>query len=294
MRILAVGIATLDIINTVAHYPDEDEEVRILHQKFERGGNATNSLVVLSQLGHACSWAGTICDEPDSRLILEDLQQYGIDVSFCRHYSHGKVPTSYILLSKATGSRTIVHYRELPEYQASDFENIDITQFDWLHFEGRNVIETEKMLRLLKRSGLSVPISLEVEKPRQAIERLYPFADVLLFSRAYSLSLDCRSPAELFAKVRQANRHAQLFCAWGAEGAWSQTAAGNLYHAPAVAQRVVDTLAAGDVFNAGVIHGILQKQAPKEILTKAVRLAGDKCEQSGLAGLIIRYDSTER
>ena len=64
-RILGVGIATLDIINTVDGYPAEDSEVRAIHQRICRGGNATNTLVVLSQLGHRCAWAGVLADEPD-------------------------------------------------------------------------------------------------------------------------------------------------------------------------------------------------------------------------------------
>ena len=116
MPILAVGIATLDIINHVVVYPHEDDEVRALRQSVRRGGNATNSLVVLSQLGYDCHWAGTLSDETDSRLILEDLARYAVDCRHVRRYRTGKVPTSYVLLSEATGSRTIVHYRDLPEY----------------------------------------------------------------------------------------------------------------------------------------------------------------------------------
>ena len=57
-HVLAVGVATLDIINEVESYPPEDGEVRALAQAIRRGGNASNTLVVLSQLGHSCEWAG--------------------------------------------------------------------------------------------------------------------------------------------------------------------------------------------------------------------------------------------
>jgi hypothetical protein len=49
-KILGIGIAALDIINTVDGYPNEDAEVRAINQRVCRGGNATNTLVVLSQL----------------------------------------------------------------------------------------------------------------------------------------------------------------------------------------------------------------------------------------------------
>ncbi len=65
-----------------------------------------------------------------------------------------------------------------------------------------------------------------------------------------------------------------------------QTTTGEIMHENATTQEVLDTLAAGDVFNAGVIHGLLQKQSPRDSLKLAVRLAGDKCSQFGLAGLV--------
>src|SRR5690606_2634666 len=41
-HVLAIGIATLDIVNTVDGYPAEDAEVRASAQRVSRGGNATN------------------------------------------------------------------------------------------------------------------------------------------------------------------------------------------------------------------------------------------------------------
>ena len=286
MPILAVGIATVDIINHVAVYPHEDDEVRALRQSVRRGGNATNTLVVLSQLGYDCHWAGTLADEPDSRLIIEDLARYRIDTRHVQHYHHGKVPTSYILLSEATGSRTIVHHRDLPEYRSDDFFTIDIGSYDWIHFEGRNVVETRHMLQHLGEINCVSPISLEIEKPREGIDSLYAYADVLLFSRAFARVQGYEQPTDLFNAIRPANHEALLFCAWGDRGAWLQTPAGEVVHVPAEKRIVVDTLAAGDVFNAGVIHGLLQHIPVQEVLEQAVRLAGDKCAQDGLDGLV--------
>jgi ketohexokinase len=64
-HILGIGIATLDIINSVDGYPAEDTEVRALRQQLRRGGNCTNTLAVLSQLGHRCAWGGVLAAEPN-------------------------------------------------------------------------------------------------------------------------------------------------------------------------------------------------------------------------------------
>ena len=99
-KILGVGIATLDIINTVDDFPEEDSEVRALAQEQRRGGNATNTLVVLSQLGHHCTWAGTLAHDAGSEVIRADLQRHGIDTTHTQVITHGRGPTSYITLNQ--------------------------------------------------------------------------------------------------------------------------------------------------------------------------------------------------
>ncbi len=285
-RILGVGIATLDIINQVTAYPAEDSEIRATGQRICRGGNATNTLVVLAQLGHQCHWAGSLAEEPDSRYIEEDLHRYGVDFSLARRHHGGKAPTSYILLSSANGSRSIVHYRDLAEYDADSFRQIDLTPFQWLHFEGRAPEQLERMLRWTDERFSHLPVSLEVEKPRDGIEKLFGYSDIILFSRHYaqhrgfSLGKDF-----LFAMREETAGH--LVVAWGEEGAWCLPAnEDSVHHAPAhYAGPVVDTLAAGDTFNAGVIHGRSLGWDWPRTLAFACRLAGEKVSREGLSGL---------
>lgn len=195
MRILAVGIATLDIINIVETYPREDQEVRASHQRLCRGCNATNTLVVLSQLGQQCEWAGVMTDDGDSQHVLADLERHRVGVGYYDLYPGGKTPTSYVVLSAATGSRTIVHYRDLPEFSAESFEKVPLDQFDWVHFEGRNLPELSPMLRKVSQRG--IPCSLEIEKPREGIEALFGIPDVLLLSRAYAGAKGFGEPVDL-------------------------------------------------------------------------------------------------
>ena len=132
-HILGTGIATLDIINTVDGYPPEDAEVRVLVQQRRRGGNCTNTLAVLAQLGHRCTFGGVIADEPDGRIILDDLARRHIDLGAVRREARGKTPTSYVALNRRNGSRTIIHYRDLPEFGWEDFAVINLKPYDWLY-----------------------------------------------------------------------------------------------------------------------------------------------------------------
>lgn len=287
MNILGIGIATLDIINTVDEYPPEDSEVRVLEQQLRRGGNATNTLVTLSKLGHRCSWGGIVADEPDSRYILEDLEQHKIDLRYCRHIKNGKVPTSYIILNRRNGSRTIVHYRDLPEFDFKDFERIDLSTFQWLHFEGRNPTETRKMLEKCVLEHPALPRSLEVEKVRPNIESLFPLAKVLLFSKEYARHQGFEDGIRFLRSLGKGLPDTILVCAWGEQGAFAMDRDGTLLSSPAYPPpRIVDTTGAGDVFNAGIIDALLRGKTLASALHAACRLAGEKCAIQGLEGLV--------
>jgi ketohexokinase len=287
-RVLGVGIATLDLINEVAAYPPEDAEVRALEQRVVRGGNCANSLAVLAQLGHACAWVGTIADDPGGVRILADLAGRGIATEHAVRVPGSVTPTSYISLSRVTGSRTIVHYRRLRELEAADIAAVPWSRFDWVHLEGRAPGETAAIIRRIRQQALGRPVSLELEKPRPGIDALLDGPDVLLVSRAFALDrVGADADPERFLTELADRASARLLVlAWGAAGAWLLERGGVARRVPAVPPaRVVDTVGAGDVLNAGVIDGLIRGLEPEAALRGAVHLAGLKCGRIGLDGL---------
>ena len=286
-KILTIGITTLDIINLVEHFPQEDEELRATSQRIVCGGNATNTASVLVQLGHEVELATTLADEPDADRIKRQLTTRQVATNFCQILTNGKVPTSYITLNQQTGSRTIVHYRDLPEYDYAYFKRIPLESFDWFHFEGRNVASVKQMLLDTQQQRVDQPVSLEIEKDRQNINDLLPLADILLFSKSFAIERGCNSATELFDIIRSHAPDAMLVCTWGEQGAWGSDNHNKEFHMPAYPPaRVIDTLAAGDTFNAGIIHSLSSGNTLPEAVRYACQLAGKKVGQNGIEGLI--------
>ncbi len=298
-RILGVGIAALDLINTVAVYPPEDAEVRAAAQRRARGGNCANTLAVLADLGHACAWAGTLAGDAGGAFLQADLSARGIDCRYAVCVPGGSSPTSYVALSQATGSRTIVHYRDLPELDAAAFARIPLDDWHWIHFEGRNPHETRQMLARCRRALPRVPLSVELEKPRSGIESLLRGPDVLLIARGFALADGgpgvAADPRVYLTDLAKRTTADILVLGWGDAGAWLLVRGTAPLHLPACAPaRVVDTLGAGDVLNAGIIDGLLRGASPIDALTRAIALAGLKCGRSGFDGLaaaILRDDA---
>jgi len=283
-RVLCVGIATLDIVNLVETYPEEDSEVRALSQQVRAGGNATNTALVLAQLGVDTHWVGNLSDQPQAQLVRDAFARFGVDASRAEISEGSAMPTSYVTLSRASGSRSIVHYRDMPEYAAEDFAQLDLRPFDWVHFEGRALDQLEPMMQRA-RAMCGVPVSLEVEKPRDGIEGLFEQADVLFFSRDYVRQRGFDSASAL---LQQLPRGALATCTWGDKGAWARDVDGKLQHAPVHRpEQVVDTLGAGDVFNAAMLNGLSLGVPIGDALHAAVRLAGEQC---GRAGMVLEHE----
>lgn len=285
-EVLGVGVVTLDILLEVTAFPREDQELRAAARHRRRGGNAANTLAVLSQLGHRAAWVGVIGDDADAHFVLGELDRCGVEHRFAQCRAGAGVPTSYVCLSQSSGSRTIVHHRDLPELTAAELARVPLAGYDWIHFEGRNPKETAAMLRHARRERPGATLSLELEKPRPGIEALFEGPDVLLIGKDFAKSAGATHPEAFLREMIGRTTAAHCFLAWGAGGSYAIGADGRFWHRPAfVPARVVDTLGAGDVFNAGVIHALLGGLAAEGALQFACRLAGRKCGRLGLEQL---------
>jgi ketohexokinase len=279
-RILLVGVATVDIINRVSGFPPEDSEVRALSHEVSRGGNAANTAVVLARLGHRAAFAGVLAADYAADLIRRDLGAHGVDTRHCRVFAEGRTPTSCVTLNAVNGSRTIVHYRDLPEFGAASFVRMDLSGYDWVHFEGRDCKATAQMLEYAGGfAGLGT--SLEVEKPRPGMEHCIERAGLLLCARRYVESCGYETAGDFInATVDPAK---PVVCAWGELGAFARVPGQQPTAVPAFEPaQVRDTLGAGDVFNAAVIHRVVAGLGLERAVRDGCLLAGRKCGVQGI------------
>lgn len=285
-RILVVGNCALDVISVVDHFPAEDEEMRAVSRYAEMGGNSANTARVLAQSGHDVSFAGTFADDAEGLGLLDQLDRKNIDTEYARTVP-GITPISYILVNQKNGSRTIVHYRNLPEYRAEDFDEIPLYDFDWIHFEGRNIDNLKPMLtRSDNDSGSG--LSLEIEKDRRGLPELLKYADAGFISPQWIQAMRFGDQSSMLKILSEEYPGKTLTCTAGAKGAWGIDARGTVEFSPAYPPaQIVDTVAAGDVFNASMIHALLSKLPLGEALKLACQVAGRKTGLRGLEGITL-------
>ncbi|MDX1348358.1 MAG: PfkB family carbohydrate kinase [Thiomicrorhabdus chilensis] len=286
-KILGIGNAVLDTVLKVPHAPHDDEELRASERYTQIGGNVSNTLYVLSQLGHDTAICTTTGGDSEAKQLISGLKERNINVDHIQRFIKGRTPCSYINLNAQNGNRAIVHYRDLPELSFDHFAKIEIEEYDWLHFEGRNIANLKGMLNIAKTFLTHQPISLEVEKPREEIEELLPQANLILFSHHYATAKGHDNGENLLKAMQSKLPNSHLICTWGAKGAWLCPAQGTIQHIPAeTVSPVVDTLGAGDTFNAAVIHHLIAGKPLVEAVQAASQLAAQKCLKHGLDNLL--------
>ncbi|XP_034722307.1 ketohexokinase isoform X6 [Etheostoma cragini] len=240
-KILCVGLVCLDIINVVDKYPEEDTDTRCLSQRWQRGGNASNCCTVLSLLGASSAFMGSLAPGP----VAENL----------------------------------------PDVTVEDFSRIDLGQFSWIHWEGRNAEEQVKMIQQVGMYNSMLPqqqkitVSVEIEKTRETLNQLFPHGDLVFVSKDVARHLGFLSAEAavrgLYSRVKPG---AVLICAWAEKGADALGPDGLVLHSDAFPpETLVDTLGAGDTFNAAVIFTLSNGGSLQEALSFGCQVAGRKC-----------------
>lgn len=294
-RILCVGLAALDIVNTCERYPNEDEDVRAISQIWQTGGNACNTSTVLGELGIDCELFGTMSCGPQADFLCKQIRERKIRYENCVFHKNCGTPTSSVVLSLNSGSRTIVHSRNnLPELEVADFVKLNLTNYRWIHFEGRKneeaivqMIDKIEEFNATQSCNEKISVSLELEKPRESHLLLLNKADVVFISKEFARFRGFSSSAEAVKSIyNKVKSGAVLICAWGEGGADGIGPDGEIKHSNAYPPKVIiDTLGAGDTFNAGVICGLHGGLTLQDTLDFACFLAGVKCGIQGYDGL---------
>ncbi|XP_034020330.1 ketohexokinase isoform X2 [Thalassophryne amazonica] len=294
-KVLCVGLVCLDIISVVDKYPEEDTDSRCVSQRWQRGGNASNTCTVLSLLGVPCAFMGSLAAGPTANFIVEDFSRRLVDISELVWQVKGQTPCACCVVCPSSGSRTVVlSDTNLPDVTATDFSKVDLRQFKWIHWEGRNAEDQIEMIQQVMLYNSTLPqeqqitVSVEIEKTREPLYQLFPYGDVVFVSKDVARHFGFQTAEAAVRGLYSRLKHgAVLVCAWAERGADALGPDGVVVHSDAFPpERLVDTLGAGDTFNAAIIHQLSTGASLEDALTFGCELAGRKCGVHGYDGIV--------
>jgi aminoimidazole riboside kinase len=307
-RAVVVGDVNVDL---VIRLPDLDHAGHVLKQSEPAlfgGGTCANTAVGLARLGVPTSFIGALGDDGFGRWILNDFAQHGVDASAAVTLAGAFTP-QVIAMIRPDGERHLVVF---PPRGAADrllsTEHIDESLMHsarWLHTTGILLRESparEALLhtmRVAREAGVTVSLDVNLRdelwgydaEMAATMRAALAFADVVFGSGERELPLVAGQPDALSAAQVLSDGRRTVVARMGADGALAVLPDGQVITAPARrVSTLVDTLGAGDAFNAGYIACALEAGDPARCLEAGSAVAAHKLGGAGARHLPTRDD----
>ena len=258
------------------------------------GGTVANTAVALARLGVKTHFVGVVGDDLFGREVLEDLVAEGIDVS--RVELSGRRPTMIVIaLIDGTGQRTVLGWprrdQAFAELNERQLDGLDLTARDWLHTSGVCMVQEkgrQATLRALEQArvrqvrssfDLNLRLGLEGDSlPASYVEALWSAigrADFVLGSADEELFHLIPAEPDLRRATARLAREGQCIAVMreGPVGAHVSEFGSPTVTIPPFRVPVVDTLGAGDSFDAGFMEAGLSGCSLAEQITRGHAVA---------------------
>ncbi|WP_368503113.1 sugar kinase [Alkalihalophilus sp. As8PL] len=253
-------------------------------QSFERkvGGAELNFALGCARLGLDTGWISRLGQDEFGRYILNFVRGENIDTSEVELIEG--CPTSLNFKEiREDGSGTTHYYRYNSPTQALTAETLNeeyISQAKVLHVTGvfaaidkKNPGVLLEAVKLAKKHGVLVSFDPNlrlklwtIEEAKAAFELILPYVDIVLSGEEEAELLFGKKTIEEYITIFKEYGIQDIILKRGAEGSVGYRN-GEIHHAAPVKPKViVDTVGAGDGFNAGYIYSYLNEHSLEESL----------------------------
>ena len=292
---IGIGFVSNDHLAIVPYIP-MDTKVRMLEHRILGGGPAGNSTAGAATLGMTAAFIGTVGDDADGRMILEDFAKQGVDTTMMKVRKGAMSAIAYLWVEEKTGNRSCVWGREgLAELAADEITPeiaAAIRGAKVLHLDGHNAAGAIAAAKIAKAAG--VLVSYDAGTSRDGMAELLQLADLLICSGEFAVSVAAGkdklittgyTEEEVEAAVRKLYvKYRPKVCGatMGVRGSMCFDGK-DLVKCPAFkVEKVVDTTGCGDLFHTGFAIRYLETQDLLECQRFGAAVSALKCR--GLSG----------
>ena len=278
-QVVCTGLAVLDHVFQLPKIPKIPVKSFASNYFQAGGGNAATAAVALKRAGGQAVYWGRLGDDHNGDLILDELEEFGVDVRDVLRQQGVKSGVSSVLVDDA-GERLITNYSDpklisdanwLPLERLKE-SNAVLVDFRW--HEG-----AIKTLRSAREHGIPAVLDADLT-PEGLNEDVIRSATHVLFSKpALNEFAAGKSIYEALHRVAEMNR-GWVGVTEGSSGTrWLDD--GKLRHLPAFEIKTVDTLGAGDVFHGVFALSLAEGHLESNALIRASAAAALHCSKSG-------------
>ena len=278
---VGLGFCSNDHLAVLPFIP-MDTKVKMVSHAILGGGPVANSTAGAATLGMTASFAGTVGDDADGRMILEDFARQGVDTSMVKVRAGATSAIAYLWIEEKTGARSCAWTRSgLDELTADEIDHDTVAAAKVLHLDGHNAAGAIAAAKTAREAGVTV--MYDAGTHRDGMEELLPLADLLICSEEFILKLTGLGDAEeavrqVYAKYRPKVCGATM----GARGSMCFDGR-DFVKCPAFpVEKVVDTTGCGDLFHTGFAVRYLETRDLLECQRFGAAVSAIKCR--GLSG----------
>lgn len=278
---VGLGFCSNDHLAVLPFIP-MDTKVKMISHAIMGGGPAANSTAGAATLGLSAAFVGTVGDDADGRMILEDFAKQGVDTSMVKVRMGATSAIAYLWIEEQTGNRSCAWTREgLDELTEDEICPEVIASARILHLDGHNAAGAIAAAKVARDSG--VIVNYDAGTLRDGTEELLPLADIMICSEEFiqkliGLNDTERAVREVWAKYRPKVCGATM----GKRGSMCFNGKDFVKCPTFETEKVVDTTGCGDLFHTGFAVRYLETQDLMECQRFGAAVSSLKCR--GLSG----------
>ncbi len=286
--IVGFGIAVVDYI-FVAPTPEAGGFAPIIDYKVEGGGLTGTSLVAAARLGARTKMLGRIGDDDVGDLIVDGLEQEGVDTSDLIRVPGGKSYFSIIHVDADTAERTIYGRADADIDCSTGLISLEVLQgADALLLDPHWPEGARVVARRARDLGIPIVLDSSIKPGTQDIVAMCDYPVIPRKSAVrFAETEDC---AEAARRIRSLGPKAVVVTC-GPEGAYYASADDEGY-VEAFRIEPVDTTGAGDVVHGAFAFGLTCGWGLRDVVTFASAVAAIKCTRVGGRAGIPTFEQT--
>jgi sugar/nucleoside kinase (ribokinase family) len=291
--VLGLGAVAVDDLVYVDEYPPTESKVRVRHRERQCGGLTGTALVAAARLGVRCAYAGVLGEDELSRLVIDRLEEEGIDFSHRVQRPDARPAHSTIIVDESRKTRTVFASlngaigadSSLPE--AEVIRAASVLLVDHHGLEG-----TLRAARIAREHGIPVVADFERDPGPPFAELLAVTGHLIISERfARQLAADRQSAVADVVGTLWKRHGDTVVVTCGSRGCCyaSEATGGAGVHFPAFPVDVVDTTGCGDVFHGAYCVGLAEgEELPARLALASATAALKATRRGGQAGIPCR------